>query len=82
LLGIGVTFVGIFGAYDNVIDDWYPTQYRNFIRVSLAGTIIGMIALFLAVIDNWYHKKELVIGAMLLLALGWILVFAGMIIGA
>lgn len=41
-----------------------------------------MIALILAVVDHWYHKKELVIAAMVILVFGWFLVFVGMIIGA
>jgi hypothetical protein len=55
---------------------------KDYLKLSLSGAVLGMIGFFLPVVDRWYHKKEMVYVGIALVALAWLLVFVGMIIGA
>lgn len=41
-----------------------------------------MFALLLAILEFYYHEKNLIIASLVFLFVGWVLFFAGMIIGA
>lgn len=85
---ITICYVGIFGALRN---DWGNStaarnylnpSYVNYIELCLSGSILAMFAVLLGLIDSYYHEKNLVIFSLVLLFIGWVLYFAGMIIGA
>jgi len=82
LLGIAATYVAIFGRKSQDVTEWWPKQVQNFIYLFLSGSVIGMVGILLSVVDYWFHRKEMVFVAMVLVAIGWILVLTGTIIGA
>lgn len=82
LLGMSICFVGIYGKQRDY--DWWemlPDKYKDYVNLSLAASVLSMVAFLILALHKVHKQKSANLGAVVLLLLGEILFFAGMIQG-